>query len=178
MKTLHEVLLFWFNENIKDMWFSKDDNFDKDVKNKFLSLYENEIKKDNILTNAKEGLARIILFDQFPRNMFRDSPKSFQSDCKAKKIAYELIKLNLINLLNNDEKQFAFMPFMHSENLDDQKLSVSLFKELGNKKSLEFAIAHMEIIKKYGRFPHRNNILSRKSTQEEREFLLEPNSSF
>ena len=108
--------------------------------------------------------------------MFRDTPQAFTTDSKALELSKYAIKNSYDQQLNNEQKQFLYMPLMHSENLEDQELCVRLFAF--NDYSLEYAKSHQRIIKLFGRFPHRNNILGRKSTDVELEFLQQPNSSF
>lgn len=172
-----KILSFWFSEENKPYWFAKNEEFDKKIIEQFMPIY-NDLERKEIEDNPKNTLAQIILFDQFPRNMFRNDEKSFATDGKARMLARRVLKKEYDNEYSNEEKPFSYMPFMHSENLDDQNLCIELFTKLGNKESLHFAELHRDIIKKYSRFPHRNKILGRESTAEEIEFLKQPNSSF
>jgi uncharacterized protein (DUF924 family) len=173
----NDILLFWFSERVKPFWYVKNDNFDDELNNKFLDIYNQTLSlSDNCETdNIELILALIILFDQFPRNMFRGEAKAFATDCKALKLSHYSIKNKLDEqLTNKDHKQFLYMPLMHSENISDQELSINKFNHL-NKESYEFAIMHKDVIGRFGRFPGRNKALKRKSTKEEIEFLKEFN---
>lgn len=175
---LGKVLEFWFSESVKPLWFEKDNAFDEEIRDKFLSLYQINKNNDSVVHIAADNLALVILFDQFPRNMFRNMPQSFETDGKALEIAKFSIKRGHNIGMRIEECRFLYMPFMHSEDIVDQNYSVDLFKKLGDEVSLDFAIGHQEIIRMFGRFPHRNHILGRQSTEEEKQFLLRPDSGF
>lgn len=169
------VLNFWFSEAVKPNWFIKNFDFDKLITEKFENIYL--MAKMNALEHWKktpEGtLALIITLDQFPRNMFRNLAKSFESDSAALSLTKYALDNKMDENLNFEQKQFLYMPLMHSENISDQELSLTLFSS-----NNIYAKRHWAIIKMFNRFPHRNKILGRKSTQEELEFLETPNSSF
>jgi len=174
-----DVLNFWFAEENKPKWFDKDENFDTAITENFTDLYK--IIASGVLDHWKESalgsLALIITLDQFSRNMFRELPESYATDSKALSITKYAITKKLDEELSTDHKMFLYMPLMHSENLEDQKLCVQLFKD--NPKEKHYAEMHLRIIiERFGRFPHRNNALGRKSTEEELQFLTTPNSSF
>jgi len=173
-----DILDFWFSSETKPKWFAKDVNFDQEIIDKFESYYE--AAKNGTLTtwdNSPLGtLALVITLDQLPRNMFRGTVLSFATDDLALAYTKKAIDKNFDAELTKEQKQFLYMPLMHSENLEDQMLSVELFSQFSENN--QFAIKHMEIIKRFGRFPHRNDILSRESTDEEIIFLSGPNSSF
>jgi uncharacterized protein (DUF924 family) len=173
-----DIFDFWFSNEVKVKWFAKDVNFDQEIRDKFEIYYE--AAKTGILDSWENSplgtLALIIILDQFPRNMFRGTDLSFATDYLALAHTKKAIEKNFGAELTKEQKQFLYMPLMHSENLENQMLSVELFSRLHENN--EFAIKHMEIIKRFGRFPHRNDILKRKSTDEEITFLSGPNSSF
>ena len=172
------ILDFWFDQENMPKWFVKNEKFDKIISEKFLSYYE-EAARGNLdywKKTAEGSVALIILLDQFPRNIFRGLSQSFATDSKALSITKEVIAKSMDKELSKEYRQFLYMPLMHSENLEDQKLSVKLFKN--DPGTYEYAEMHMEIIKKFSRFPHRNAILGRTSTEEEIKFLDTPNSSF
>jgi len=133
-------------------------------------------------------LALIILLDQFSRNIFRGSPEAFSQDKKARETLQSALARGLDKQLHDVEKWFFYMPLMHSENFGDQKDSVAIFKrlieecvpalELALAPSHDYAVRHFDIVKRFGRYPHRNKILGRISTPEEVEFLKQPGSSF
>lgn len=178
--TASEVLSFWFSEAVRPKHFIKDVTFDKEITDKFLKIYEHANSNNlNEWNQTAEGcLALIILLDQFPRNMFRNDSKSFDSDKIAREISKQAIDNKFDIELTKEQCAFLYLPFMHSEDLNEQELSVKLYEELGVESNLNFAIAHRDIIAKFNRFPHRNEILKRESTQEEIEFLKQPNSGF
>ena len=169
------VLNFWFSEGVKPNWFIKDFEFDKLITQKFENIYlMAKIEKLDQWTQTPEGcLALIIALDQFPRNMFRDLPQSFETDSKALSLTKYALDNKMDKNLNSEQKQFLYMPLMHSENLKGQELLLTLFLSENT-----YARRHWEIIKTFNRFPHRNKILGRESTKEDLEFLQTPNSSF
>lgn len=175
-----DVLDFWFSPEIKPLWFKKSEEFDLEIKQRFLNLYQQAAA--GILNQWREDphhiLALIIVLDQFPRNMFRNLPQSFATDSQAVELTKYAVKNNYQEHLSTDEQVFLYMPLMHSEKREHQEQCVHLFRELGKEDNLKFAAKHQEIIDRFGRFPHRNQILSRKSTPEEEEFLTQPGSSF
>ena len=175
-----DVLDFWFSPNVKPFWFKKSEEFDAEIRQRFLSLYQQAAA--GILNGWRESphhiLALIIVLDQFPRNMFRNLPQAFATDSQAVELTKYAVNNNYQQNLFTDEQAFLYMPLMHSEKKEDQTQCVELFKELGKEDNLKFALKHKEIIDRFGRFPHRNKILSRKSTPEEKDFLTKPGSSF
>ncbi|MCF8466666.1 MAG: DUF924 domain-containing protein [Sneathiella sp.] len=187
MDRIQEILDFWFlpesdekyGEPRKE-WFEKNPEFDAEIRRKFIGDFE-KAEAGNLLDwteTARGSLALILLFDQFTRNMFRDQARAFAADGKAREIARHMINRGYYSGLNMVEKQFAALPFEHSEDLEDQKLSLKLFTELGDDGLLDYAKQHYDIIEKFGRFPHRNKQLGRQSTPEEEDFLKQANSSF
>jgi uncharacterized protein (DUF924 family) len=172
-----EVLSFWFAEDQRHKWFAKDKNFDEEITLKFYDQYNDIANEFNYSGKSPEEiLAAIIILDQFSRNMFRDVPKAFATDDQALALTKYCIQKSIDQQLSDSYKHFLYMPLMHSENLEDQELSVKLFAF--DNSACEYAKMHRDIIKRFGRFPHRNNILGRKSTTEELEFLKQKNSSF
>ena len=127
---------------------------------------------------AEGRLAEIIVLDQFSRNLFRDSPQAFAQDSLALALAQEAISLNLDQQLSPEQRAFLYMPFMHSESKLIHEFALKLFQRLGNPTNLEFEKKHKVIIDRFGRYPHRNQILGRESTDEELTFLTQPDSSF
>ena len=175
-----EVLSFWFDKSEPSQWWVKNDKFDLLIKDKFLTLHEqaHNCELFEWRKTAKGRLAEIIVLDQFSRNIFRNTPKSFLSDQLALILSQEAISLGKHNELNQIERSFMYMPFMHSESLKIHDVAVLLYKSNGIQSNLDFEIKHKDIIEKFGRYPHRNIILNRASTPEEIEFLKQPNSSF
>jgi len=175
---LRDIVAFWFIEENKPFWFLKDKKFDQIIRNKFFPSYEFFLDHDPLqfCDKPENYLALIILYDQFPRNMFRDDAKAFATDAKALNLAKQAIEQGIDKKCTEEQRRFIYMPFMHSEVLEDQKQSLELFKSDTN--SYDYAKAHFDIIKEFKRFPHRNKILSRPSTESEKQFLTQPNSSF
>jgi len=168
------ILSFWFGELTEEDWFTRNDATDQATKARFEPLYR-EIRS-NVPAAAFEepraALAAIIALDQFPRNMFRGKSEAFATDDLAADIARQALAKKLDERLEEGEKQFLYMPFMHSEILADQERSVALFRAQDAGKNEKFAVEHRDIVAKFGRFPHRNKSLGRESTPAERIFLL------
>ncbi len=180
--TKQEVISFWFEETMPQQWFQKSESFDTEIRERFLVTYE-MAKKDLCADWTREAdgiLALCLVLDQFPRNMFRESPKAFETDAKILLIVKEALHKGYDALLNPVKRKFMYMPFMHSENLADQKKSASLFETMKNDDPLtyEYALKHMEVIEKFGRFPHRNAVLGRESTEGEMDYLKLPGAGF
>jgi uncharacterized protein (DUF924 family) len=170
------LLDFWFGQDRK-AWFEKNPVFDEEIRARFLALYEKAIAGglDQWRHEAKSCLALVILLDQFPRNMFRGTARAFEADALALAAARAIVDRGWDQAMSEDERSFAWLPFEHSESLADQETSLRLFAGHAN---LEWARRHWEIIRRFGRFPHRNAILGRESTPEETEFLKQPGSGF
>ncbi|MCP4922764.1 MAG: DUF924 domain-containing protein [bacterium] len=174
------ILDFWFSDRVRPLHFEKSEDFDKEIRDRFLSAHEEASK--GLLTEwqqtAQGCLALVILLDQFPRNMFRGTPQSFASDRKAISVVNVAIGKRFDSSLPQEQCAFLYMPFMHSEDLGEQKFCVELYENLGVESNLQYAVAHLKIVERFGRFPHRNTILGRASTSDEIEFLKEDGSSF
>ncbi len=164
---MQEVLNFWFNDLTPNDWFTKSDDLDNQIKQRFLNIYEQTKAGENEYwrKTPKGRLAEIIILDQFPRNIFRDTSQAFSTDNQALTLSQEAIRSGADKNLNDTEKQFLYMPFMHSESLKIHQTAMHLFKTLP--KIYEFEIKHKEIIESFGRYPHRNKALERISTEEE-----------
>lgn len=199
IKGAEEVLDFWFGEldeegrtepEVSKRWFQKSDAFDEEIRSRFEGRYEEIAAGDHRewLRSPRGRLAYVIVLDQFSRNMFRDTPKMYALDERALQVALEGIEVGEDQELAFAERPFLYMALMHSESLKIQERCVELFEgfrdELQGEKrekieyNLQYAIAHLEIVARFGRFPHRNEILGRESTPEELAFLKEPGSSF
>ncbi|GAB4525207.1 MAG: DUF924 family protein [Pleurocapsa sp.] len=175
-----EVLDFWFSERVKPLWFKKSEEFDREIKERFESMYlqAKTGELDQWRNNPQSALALIIVLDQFPRNMYRQTPQAFATDDKAVEISKYAIARDYQQSFTSEQQVFLYMPLMHSEEQNEQALCVQLFTKLGKEDNLKFALKHQEIIDRFGRFPHRNQILERESTPAEKEFLTQPGSSF
>jgi len=181
------VLTFWFGEGAEygkahKRWFEKDPAFDAEVSRRFSHVHEQEIESRDWLSAPRECLARIIVLDQFPRHLYRATARAFSSDALALESAKRLLERGWDRDMLPVERMFAYLPLQHSESLEDQERSCSLYEALKDfpetADSHRYALAHRAIILRFGRFPHRNAALGRPSTREEIEFLRDPGSSF
>lgn len=177
-----DILAFWFGERPeekRDIWFKRDPEFDAEIAARFAAIHENAAagRLDGLAGTPQGCLALVIILDQFPRNIFRDDPRAFAADGKALSLSKGALSNNFDNALGALQRQFLYMPFQHSEDLNDQRRSVELFAAAGAE-NLDYAQRHLDIIERFGRFPHRNAVLGRESTAEELTFLKEPNSAF
>ena len=177
---IDEVLTFWFEEATPKQYFTKDVAFDNTIRNRFSSLHEAAVKgKLEQWRNTPSGaLAEIIILDQFSRNIYRGLPTSFASDELCLRLAKNAIKKGFDKKIDIKKREFFYLPFMHSEAKEEHEKSVQMFSEKGLEIYLPFAYKHKAIIDRFGRYPHRNDILGRQSTLEETEFLTQPDSSF
>jgi len=166
--TPRDITSFWLGLEEKSYW-QKDDDFDALIKNN----YGNVLKQarlgtmDNWCDDAEGVLALTIVLDQFSRNIYRGTPEMFASDEHARTVANYAMRTNIIERFNQEERRWFVIPFMHTETLREQRFCVAMCKHYDLKGTLEHAIAHMEIIKEFGRFPHRNKILGRESSPQE-----------
>ncbi len=162
------VLKSWFALE-PAQWWREDPEIDLRIREQFLDLWadKRQLPVDAFLTDSLTALAAVILFDQFPRNMFRGHADGYSTDHLAVAIARAAMAKNFDEELEKEERKFLYMPFQHSENLDDQNRAVLLFTELGDDHQLKYAKHHRDIIARFGRFPHRNAILGRTPRPEE-----------
>jgi uncharacterized protein (DUF924 family) len=177
---IDDIVTFWFQDLSPKDWYRKDKEIDAEVTRRFGEVYSrlNEGVPDDWLATPQGILAAILVLDQFPRNMFRDHPRAFATAAQALDLSKRAIAEGIDLKLKPEERAFVYMPFQHAEDAEDQARSVELFTALGNKLNLDFAVRHKEIIDRFGRFPHRNAVLGRASTEDESAFLKEPGSSF
>lgn len=175
-----DIIEFWFNEIDQFQWWRKDEIFDELIRTRFLGIHRQAILCELYpwRSSALGRLSEIIVLDQFSRNMYRGKPESFSSDSLALALAQSVISDGCASELEPEQRRFLYMPFMHSESLLIHKEAVKLFTDLGLELTLAFEMKHKSIIEQFGRYPHRNEILGRKSTPEEIEFLSKPGSSF
>ncbi len=176
MQLVEHVLEFWFGageEAYRGVWFEKNDDFDKRIEAAFGK--DREIAAaggyDDLAATPDGALALVILLDQFSRNLQRGSAEAFASDPKALGIAKTAIAKGFDKDVSVIRRMFFYLPFEHSETLADQEEGVALFTALGDDKLLEYMINHRDIVARFGRFPHRNEVLGRESTPQERAFL-------
>jgi uncharacterized protein (DUF924 family) len=167
-----EVLAFWRAAG-PDKWFERDDALDAQIRSKFLAAYEAAAagRLDAWQATPDGTLALLILLDQFPRNLFRGDARAYATDPKARAIAERAIARGTDRLFVLPERRFFYLPLMHSENLADQERCIALCREAGDDKCVKHAQIHADVIRRFGRFPHRNPALGRDTTEEERAFL-------
>ena len=168
-----DILDFWFSESMRAKWFASTPQLDAAIKAQFERVWEAAMRGElDDWQNIPDGcLALVIILDQLPLNMFRGTAKSFSSEAKSRDVARRAIDQGFDKKIDAARLAFLYLPFMHSENLADQDLSVQLFETAGLKNNLRFAQHHREIVRRFGRFPHRNVILGRASTPEENDYL-------
>ena len=167
-----EVVSFW-REAGPDRWFTKDSAFDDSIRERFLDTYEAAAAgKISTWEQSAEGtLALLILLDQFPRNMFRGEARAFATDPLARAVAAGGIVRGFDAQVPADMRGFFCLPFEHSEDLADQERGIAFYKAIGDADGLKWAEVHADIIRRFGRFPHRNAVLGRTTTTEEQAFL-------
>ena len=195
MINFKDILDYWFGDEPDDLkvikqnsslWFGKDEQIDRTIKQRFESMIDS-VSRDKIMP-VRDSLAQIILLDQFTRNIYRNRSTAFAFDPVALQIALEGVEDALDRQLRPVERVFYYLPLEHSEKLENQNHSVELFRSLAAEVPAtwqsaftgftDYAVRHQVIIERFGRFPHRNEILGRKSTTEELDFLKQPGSSF
>ncbi len=178
MTPMKEVLTFWFSH--RDRWWRSSADFDEEIRRRFSSLHAEILngEHEDWRKTPAGALAYVIVLDQFSRNMFRGDARAYRSDHRALAAAREALARGDDSALSPDEQTFLYMPLMHSEEVTDQEWAVALFRANGDGDSLRASERHRDIIRRFGRFPHRNALLGRRSTTEEVEFLKEPGSSF
>jgi uncharacterized protein (DUF924 family) len=166
------IVTFWLDAGA-ERWFKKDDAFDAEVRERFLATYQAAAagKLDAWAETPEGTLARLIVLDQFPRNMFRDSAQSFATDPMALATAKAALARGFDLVVPMPQRQFFYLPLMHSEAREDQERCVALYGALGDADLLKWANMHADIIRRFGRFPHRNALLGRTTTPAEQAFL-------
>ena len=176
----NEILSFWFEETEPKMWWVADPDFDSRIKERFLHVYNQAIQGELFAwrKEPKGRLAEIIVLDQFSRNIFRNTPAAFAQDPMALVLAQEAVAAGVQESLAEIVRGFLLMPFMHSESKQIHVEAEKLYRELASEHSHQFELKHKNIIDRFGRYPHRNEILGRVSSAEEIEFLKQPGSSF
>jgi uncharacterized protein (DUF924 family) len=169
-----DILTFWRDAG-PDRWYARDDAFDADLTARYLRLWQRAAAGElSAWEDSDDGtLALTIVLDQFPRNMFRGDPMTYASDAAARAIAGRALDHGVDARIAEDLREFLYLPFMHSEHLADQLRCVDLFRKVDDGDNLKYAEHHAAIIKRFGRFPHRNRILGRSTTAEEQAFLDE-----
>ncbi|MEZ5932057.1 MAG: DUF924 family protein [Alphaproteobacteria bacterium] len=179
-QTIRELVDFWFDEETKPRWYDSTPTFDELCRQRFGALVAQAAEGELAAweQTAEGALALCLLLDQMPRNMFRATPAAFATDEQAADVARRAIERGFDQTLDLEKRKFLYMPFMHSERLDDQERSVALAAALDDGETLRYAEEHADIIRRFGRFPHRNAILGRQSTPEEHAFLADGAKSY
>lgn len=174
------ILHYWFSELQPHDWWRKDEGIDRAIAQRFgatlVAASRGELAQWRDTPHGR--LAEIIVLDQFPRHIHRDTAEAFATDAIALVLAQEAVRAGADQALQGAERAFLYMPYMHSESAAMQAIAVVLFDQPGLEDNLKFALAHRDIIERFGRYPHRNRILGRSSTPEEEAFLQQPGSGF
>jgi uncharacterized protein (DUF924 family) len=175
-----DVLKFWFEDIQPEMWWSAEPEFDELLRRRFLPLLEQAARGELFewRKEPKGRLAEIIVLDQFSRNIYRHTPAAFAQDPVALVLAQEAVSLNALAPLSSEERNFMLSPYMHSESRSIHAVAESLYREFATPEALRFELRHKAIVDRFGRYPHRNRILGRPSSEEEIAFLKQPGSSF
>jgi uncharacterized protein (DUF924 family) len=183
MSEIRDVLEFWLAPANRPLWFKKEPAFDDEICRRFEAVHERAAagRLAQWQATAEGSLALVICLDQFPRNMYRATPRAFATDGKARLVADWAVDRGFDMAIKDEQVRFFFyLPFEHSESIDDQHRSVELVRRgcPSDPELLRYAVLHKEVIEKFGRFPHRNAILGRRSTPEEEEYLRQPGAGF
>jgi uncharacterized protein (DUF924 family) len=175
MRSADEVIAFWFEQHGPDDWFAGSAQFDAQIAAEFSETHE-AVRKGEAWEwrrTAIGRLAEIVVLDQFSRQLFRQSPRAFAQDGMALALAQEAIALDAHHQVDAVRRPFFYLPYMHAESLRVQREGVRLYQALGNAEQLDFMLKHFHAIERFGRFPFRNAVLGRQSTQEELAYMAE-----
>lgn len=174
------VLDFWFEALTPAQWFKKDPEMDRTISQRFGALHAQAAQCECYAwrETAQGRLAEIIVLDQFSRNIYRDDARAFATDALALVLAQEAVSASADAELTSQQRAFLYMPYMHSESVTIHDVAMQLFNQPGLENNYDFEVRHKAIIDRFGRYPHRNALLGRDSTDEELAFLKEPGSSF
>lgn len=176
LETPQSILEFWFSEPARQSWFDSTPEFDRELRDRFQRVWE--AARDGRLaeweTSPDGALALVIVLDQFPLNMFRGRPESYATEAQSRGVAERAIARGFDRTLDDAGKAFLYIPYMHSEELEDQERSVALYEAAGLDDSLKWARHHRDIVRRFGRFPHRNAVLGRTNTADETAYLNAP----
>jgi uncharacterized protein (DUF924 family) len=169
-----DILAFWRDAGPK-RWYTPDEAFDAEVRRRFLGLWQRAAAGELASWQGSDdgALALVIVLDQFPRNLFRDDIRTYASDAQAREVAHRAIDRGVDARIDPALREFLYLPFMHSEHLADQLRCIELSRAAGHTESLKWAEHHADIIRRFGRFPHRNRLMGRSTTPEEQAFLDE-----
>ena len=171
--TAQEILDFWFADDTRKLWFDSTPEFDAQLRERYLGTWEAARRGElgRWMETAQGCLALAIVLDQFPLNMFRGEANSYSTEAQSREVSRTAIERGFDAQLEAGQKAFLYMPFMHSEKLEDQEFALELFAQPGLESNLRFARHHHGIVERFGRFPHRNAALGRDSTAAEIEYL-------
>lgn len=174
------VLDFWYEELTPAQWFKKEPEMDRAILERFgdLHVQASQCECYPWRTTAEGRLAEIIVLDQFSRNIYRDDARAFAADPLALALAQEAVASGADTELSSEQRVFLYMPYMHSESAMIHDVAMQLFDQPGLENNLDFEVRHKAIIDRFGRYPHRNAVLGRTSSEEEKTFLQQPGSSF
>jgi uncharacterized protein (DUF924 family) len=172
------LLTCWFDPTVKPLWYNSTEAFDNQLRDDFLITYHAAKNRELVHweETASGALALVILLDQIPLNIFRGKAECFATEGLALEAAANAIKHKFDDSLDDEQRAFMYLPYMHSEKISDQDKAVALFEAAGLNGNLEYAQHHRNIIKQFGRFPHRNAILGRQSTSDETDYLTSANA--
>ena len=183
---LRAVLDFWRGEpgsadygTFRDIWFrASTPEFDRQIRDAFLDIHERAVAGEfkDAMNSAEGTFALLILLDQFPRNMFRGTARAFATDPQARAVAKHAVERGFDRQVDDVYRVFFYLPYEHSESLSDQERGLELMRATGNERTIEAALDHIEVIKRFGRFPHRNAAMGRESTSEELDYLKDGKS--
>jgi len=172
-----EILDFWFAESSRDKWFNSTAEFDEEIRQRFEKTWglARAGSYDHWEEDPEGALALVIVLDQFPLNMFRDDARQYSTEAHARAVARYAIERGFDKKFDKARRAFFYLPFMHSESLADQDYAVQLYQQAGLDDNLRFAEHHRDVVRRFGRFPHRNAALGRDSTEQELEYLKHAN---
>ncbi len=177
---IEEVLSFWFEQNGPKQWWTRDPRFDAEIRSRFGATHRRAVLGElHGWRDTPAGrLAEIVVLDQFSRNLYRDDARAFAADGMALALAQEAVRIGADQSVPPVQRQFFYMPYQHSESRQIHEDAMALFERLEEPEALDYERRHKAIIDRFGRYPHRNEVLGRSSTDEEIAFLREPGSSF
>lgn len=180
LDAIRNVLDFWFSAQVRKKWFEADREFDSELKERFGVLLDKAVggKLDAWKQTPDGAVALVALLDQISRNVHRGTPMAFAGDARALEVSRDAIDRGAEAELSGDQRYILYMPFMHAEDIEAQEEGIRRFEKLGREQALDYMKRHRDIVARFGRFPHRNDILGRETTAEEAEFLKQPGSSF
>ncbi|MEH6671779.1 DUF924 family protein [Halopseudomonas sp.] len=175
-----DIIAFWFDELEPSQWWKVDTELDRRIARRFGAVHGQATRGE--LAHWRDSpagrLAEVLVLDQFSRNIWRNTPKAFAQDAMALVLAQEAVRTQADRAVDIHQRRFFYMPHMHSESAEIHRQAIELFDQPGLEDNLRFELLHRDIIQRFGRYPHRNAILGRPSTQAELEFLQQPGSSF